>query len=282
VAKLIAGCGYLGRRVAALWRARGHHVRALTRGRADELRALGVEPIVGDVRELLDVLTLEPAETVLYAVAPDRRPGGSTAAEVWVEGLGNLVGAMREWPERPRLLFISSTGVYGQSGGEEVDETAPTCPADESGRVLEQAERALRDTWWPDAIVLRFAGIYGPGRLLRRHALVNGEPIAADPEGWLNLIHVEDGAAAVVAADERARPGATYNVADGGPVRRRDFYSRLAELLSAPPPRFVAAPVADRVNRRVSNRRMREELGVGLRYPSYEDGLPASVWHEDC
>jgi nucleoside-diphosphate-sugar epimerase len=282
MAKLIVGCGYLGRRVAALWRARGHHVRALTRGRAAELRAQGVDPVVGDVRELIDVLKLEPAETVLYAVAPDRRPGGGTAAEVWVEGLGNLVGAMREWPARPRLLFISSTGVYGQSGGEEVDEATPTCPAEESGRVLEVAERALRTGWWPDAVVLRFAGIYGPRRLLRKQALLNNEPIAADPEGWLNLIHVADGAATVIAADKRARPGAVYNVADGRPVRRRDFYARLAELLGAPPPRFVVPSVADRVNRRVSNRRMHEELGVVLCYPSYEEGLLASVRHEDC
>src|SRR5947209_6480594 len=85
MAKLIIGCGYLGKRVAALWRRRGHHVRALTRGRAEELCGLGIEPVVGDVRELLDVLALEPADTVLYAVAPDRRAGSATAEEVWIE-----------------------------------------------------------------------------------------------------------------------------------------------------------------------------------------------------
>ncbi len=277
MAKLIVGCGYLGRRVAALWCGQGHTVRALTRGRAEELRGLGIEPVVGDVRELLDVLALEPAETVLYAVAPDRRAGNVTAEEVWLEGLVNLMGAISGWPAPPRLIFISSTGVYGQADGEEVDETTPTGPADESGRVLETVEKSLLEHWWPGAIVLRFAGIYGPGRLIRSQALLNGEPIPADPDGWLNLIHVEDGAAAVVAADERGAPGSVYNVADGHPVRRRDFYTLLAELRGAPPPRFAPPAGADRGNRRVSNRRMRTELSVALRYPSYEEGLRASL-----
>ncbi|HEX5270582.1 MAG TPA: SDR family NAD(P)-dependent oxidoreductase, partial [Gemmataceae bacterium] len=114
-------------------------------------------------------------------------------------------------------------------------------------------------------------------RLIRSQLLLKGEPVPADPDGWLNLIHVEDGAAAVVAADERGRPGETYNVADGTPVRRRDFYARLAALLGAPPPRFVPPAVGDRVSRRVSNRRMLAELGVALRYPTCEEGLRASV-----
>jgi nucleoside-diphosphate-sugar epimerase len=275
MAKLVIGCGYLGRRVAALWLARGHTVRALTRGRADELRGLGIEPVVGDVREPLDLLAPETADTVLYAVAPDRR-GGESAEDVWLGGLGNLLLAIRDWPVRPRLIFVSSTGVYGQSGGEEVDEASRTEPADELGRVVLAAERLLRERW-PEATVLRFAGIYGPGRLIRSQSLLKGEPIPADPDGWLNLIHVEDGAAAVVAADERARPGETYNVADGAPVRRRDFYARLAELLCAPAPRFVPPAGPDWVNRRVSNRKMLAELGVALRSPTYEEGLRASL-----
>ncbi len=276
MAKLIIGCGYLGRRVAALWRAQGHSVHALTRNRADELRALGIEPIVGDVRELIDLTALPPVETVLYAVAPDRQVGESPE-DVWFTGLTYLTSVMETWPRRPRLIFISSTGVYGQTDGEEVDETAPTCPADESGRLLERVERSLLQQWWPEAVVLRFAGIYGPGRLLRRQSLRNGEPIPADPDGWLNLIHVADGAAAVVAADERGQLGGTYNVADGRPVRRRDFYARLAEVIGAPAPRFVPPTVPDRVNRRVSNRRMLADLGVVLRYPSYEEGLQADT-----
>ena len=105
------------------------------------------------------------------------------------------------------------------------------------GRVVLEAERLLRERR-PDAVVLRFAGIYGPGRLIREKDVRAGEALSGDPEQWLNLIHVEDGAAAVAAALERGRPGAVYNVCDDQPVRRRDFYTRMAELLGAPPPWF--------------------------------------------
>jgi nucleoside-diphosphate-sugar epimerase len=116
--------------------------------------------------------------------------------------------------------------------------------------------------------------VIGCGYLGRRVAAL--WPIHTDPDDWLNLIHAEDGAAAVAAADEWGRPGGVYNVADGHPVRRGDFFACLAELLGAPPSRFVP-PAPDRVNRRVGNRKMREGFGVVPRYPSYAEGLRASL-----
>jgi nucleoside-diphosphate-sugar epimerase len=192
---------------------------------------------------------------------------------VYVDGLGNFL-ASRPPPER--FVYVSSTSVYGQGDGGEVGETAATEPAEEAGRVVRETERLV---WshWPDAILLRFAGIYGPGRLLRRQeSLRAGEPLAGDPERWLNLIHVDDGAAAVLAAERLGQPGRVYNVCDDRPVRRRDFFTRLAHLLGAPEPRFVPAP-QDRANRRIVNRRLHDELGVRLRFPSYSEGLPASL-----
>ena len=160
-----------------------------------------------------------------------------------------------------------------------MDEGAATEPAEESGRVVLEAERLLRSAC-PGAVVLRFAGIYGPGRLPRAAAVRAGQPLASDPGGWLNLIHADDGAEAVLAAAARAAPGAVYNVCDDRPVRRGDFDARRAELLGAPPARFVpraagAAP-HELADRRVVNRRLRQELGVRLRYPSFEEGLRAS------
>jgi nucleoside-diphosphate-sugar epimerase len=277
--KLIIGCGYLGRRVAARWLAQGHTVFGMTRDKPGELHALGIRPIVGDVSEMLDVAGLPPAETVLYAVAPGRKEG-QRPDDVWLLGLTHITIALEEWPIRPRFLFISSTSVYGQSKGEEVDESSPTQPREETGAVLVQAEDYLRRRL-PDAVILRLAAIYGPGRLLRSAAILAGEPIVADPDKWLNLIHVDDGADAVLAAEARGRAGAIYNICDGHPVRRREFYTRMAEVLGAPAPRFMPpAPDAllahETANRRVSNRRMREELQVELRYPHYGDGLLAS------
>jgi nucleoside-diphosphate-sugar epimerase len=116
--------------------------------------------------------------------------------------------------------------------------------------------------------------------LLRRQAIEKGEPIPAEPERWLNLIHGDDGAAAVLAAEERGQPGAIYNVSDGTPVRRREFFVELAKLLGAAEPRFVEPPAGtphERGNRRVRNRRLREELKVPLRYVDYREGIRAAL-----
>ncbi len=278
--RLIVGCGYLGRQVARLWLARGDRVFAATRGRAEELRALGVEPVVCDLMTGEGLERLPPARTVVHCVGFDRT-AGATMRDVYVGGLRNVLERL---PPPGRFVYVSSTGVYGQIEGEEVDETAPTEPAEESGRVILEAEQQLRSRL-PGAVLLRFAGIYGPGRVLRRQAVAAGEPLASDPDRWLNLIHVEDGAAAILAADQPAAAGGVFNVADDHPTRRRAFYEELARLLRAPAPRFVRPdpfagaplPPHERANRRVSNRRLRTELGLSLRYPSFREGLPSCL-----
>jgi nucleoside-diphosphate-sugar epimerase len=197
--------------------------------------------------------------------------------EVYVQGLENVLDFL---PQPDRFLYVSSTGVYGQTKGEEVDEDSPTGPLEESGRVVLAAEALLRRRF-SHAVLLRFAGIYGPDRLLRISALRNGETVVGDPDRWLNLIHVEDGARGVLAAEEWAKPGGIYIVSDDCPVRRRDFYVLLARLVGAPEPRFipprsdVSPPHRELNNRRVRNRRLRVELHTVLQYPSYVEGLPA-------
>ena len=240
--RLIIGAGYLGRRVLARWRAQGDRVLATTRSpkRAAELRSLGAEPVLCDVLDPGSLTSLPAATTVLYCVGFDRGAGRSMR-DVYVGGLGNVLERL---PRPERFLYVSSTGVYGQSGGEEVDEEAATEPEEESGRVVLEAERLLRSRL-PGAVVLRFAGIYGPGRLLRRQAIEAGEPLVGDPDKWLNLIHVEDGAAAVLAADTHGRAGSVYNVCDDLPVRRGEFYRELAQLLGVPGPRFVPPAAGD-------------------------------------
>jgi nucleoside-diphosphate-sugar epimerase len=276
--KLIVGCGYLGRRVAALWRAQGDRVFATTRRRASELRDLGIEPVVCDVLEPGSLRNLPEAATVVHCVGLDRTSGASMR-EVYVRGLDNVLTHL---PQPQRFLYVSSTSVYGQTGGEDVDESSPTEPVEESGRIVLEAERLLHSRL-ARAVILRFAGIYGPGRLLRQRAVEAGEAIVGDADRWLNLIHVEDGAAAVLTAEARAEAGEVINVCDDHPVRRRDFYRLLAHLLRAPEPRFVAPPPGsplpphERTHRRVLNRRLREDLRMTLRYPSYEEGLPASL-----
>ncbi len=273
---LILGCGYLGRRVAALWRADGRRVFAVSRN-ATHLPA-DVEPIVCDIVRPDTLRALPEVETVLYAVGFDRG-SGATMRAVYVDGLANVLAHL---PKPKRFIYVSSSSVYGQSDGGWIDECAATDPIEESGRIVLAAEAVLRERM-PDAIVLRFAGIYGPGRLLRRQSIEKGEPIVGAADKWLNLIHVEDGAQVVLNAEQHGEPGRVYNVCDDHPVRRRLFYATMARVLGAPEPRFVPpspdqpTPPHEKGNRRLNNRRMKAELHAALRYPDYDGGLRASV-----
>jgi nucleoside-diphosphate-sugar epimerase len=273
-ARLIFGCGYLGRRVAARWLAQGRRVFATTRARFDQLSELGIAPIAADVLVPDSLRSLPACATTIYCIGFDRSSGRSMR-DVYVQGLANVLAAL---PRPGRFIYVSSTGVYGDADGNWVDETTPPDPADESGRVVRDAEELLRQAR-PDAIILRFAGIYGPRRLLRRvESLLSGEPIAADPDKWLNLIHVEDGAAAVLAAEELGHAGEVYNVADGAPVRRREFFTELAALVGAPAPTFESEwSNRERGNRRVLVGKMQRELQVQFQFPDYLQGLRASL-----
>jgi nucleoside-diphosphate-sugar epimerase len=283
MAKLIFGCGYLGCRVGQRWLHAGHEVYAVTRAhqRAAELERLGFRPIVADVTERSTLGTLPAAETVLYAVGYDGS-SGKAIGDVYARGLANALDSLGAEPAR--VIYISTTGVYGDAEGEWVDEQTPCRPSREGGRASLAAEEVLRaHRWQPRSIILRLAGLYGPGRIPRRDALVAGEPIPAPAEGYLNLIHVDDAAAVVLAAEERARPPQLYLVSDSQPGQRGDYYRELARLLGAPPPRFVTPPadapasLRAAADKRISNRRMLEDLGVRLTYPSFREGLAAIV-----
>ncbi len=267
---LIVGCGYLGARVGAAWLTSGRVVCALTRSRAEALRAQGFEPITGDVLDRASLAALPAASTILYAVGLDRSAGRSMR-EVYVEGLRNVLAAL---PKEGCFIYISSTSVYGQTGGEVVDGDSATEPLEENGRIVLEAERILRE-FRPDAIILRFAGIYGPGRAMRKQSLLNGEPYVGDADKWLNLIHVDDGVRALLAAERSASSaGRTFAIADDTPVSRRDFYAEFARLLGAPEARFEPSPQSGRqANRRVSNAAAKAALGFAPEFPSYREGL---------
>ena len=273
---LIIGCGYLGHRVADLWTTAGRRVLALTRNRSEELQKFGIEPILGDVTDPTTLTVLPAASTVLYAVGLDRTSGKSMS-EVYIQGLRNVLDAL---PSFERFIYVSSTSVYGQIDGSIVEESSPTEPFEESGKIVLEAERLLRDRR-PGSIILRFAGIYGPGRLLRKQAILKGEPLMGDPEKWLNLIEVRDGARAVLAAEARASSGETFIIADDTPVSRRDFYTHLAKLLNAPVAKFEAGtpgvPISRDTNRRLTNRKAKAGLGWLPEYGSYRDGLAAAI-----
>jgi nucleoside-diphosphate-sugar epimerase len=266
---LIVGCGYLGFRVAKAWVASGRQVFALTRGRAELMRSHGIEPIVGDVLDPNSLRQLPSTDTVLYAVGLDRAAGKSMR-EVYVNGLRNV---LQRLPAKPRLLYVSSTSVYGQCDGSWVDESSEMEPREESGRVVLEAEQTLRAER-ADSVILRFAGIYGADRILRKTSLMQGEPVPGDADRFLNLIHVEDGTRAVLAADARAIPGESYLIADDEPPTRREFFTHLASAIGAPAPTFEASPAsATEANRRIRNTKAKRDLLFTPQYPSFRTGV---------
>jgi nucleoside-diphosphate-sugar epimerase len=288
VTTLIIGCGYLGGRLGALLHRAGEPVCGTVRSqtRAAEVAAQGIEPLIVDVLDPPSLRNLPAADRVFYCVGFDRSAGPSMRA-VYVDGLLNVLDHL---PQRvTRLVYASSTGVYGQTEGEWVDEHTPPSPRTESGRICLDAEERLRD--WIDkqagpttAVTLRFAGLYGPGRVVRRALIERGEPIPGDPSKVFNLIHVEDAATAALRALSAGSADPVYLVSDDRPVTRLEYYSLLATLLNAQAPVF-APPRAgslddgrDATSKRVVNHRMKAGLGVTLIYPDITTGLPASLY----
>ncbi len=277
--KLIIGCGYVGKRVAEVWKSQGHRIYVTTRSpdRAEDLRENGFTPFVCDVTKRETLSELPTVSTVLYAVGMDRTAGHSMY-DVYVQGLANV---LEQLPRPTRFLYVSSTSVYGQFEGDEVNEETTPGATEGSGKVVLDAERTLREKN-SEAIILRFAGIYGPGRVMRKQTVASGEPIVGNPNDLINLIHVDDGVQAIQKAEEQGLPGRVYNVCDGQAVSRWDLYSALAEMLGSPLPKFVPPSSENPAprhagNRRVSNQRMLEELGVDLKYPSYVEGMRAAL-----
>ncbi|WP_435006205.1 SDR family oxidoreductase [Tundrisphaera lichenicola] len=281
---LIVGCGYLGRRVGRLLRDRGERVFGTSRKpeRSPELASWGIEAVLADVLEPGSLDGLPQADRTLYCVGFDRTLGVPIRT-VYVDGLRHALGRLMD--RTGKLVYAGSTGVYGQDDGDWVDEKSAVDPRTESGRSCLEAESVVRSyekSGLPSTI-LRFSGLYGPGRIMRREGLLRGEPILGDPDKWLNLIHIQDAANATVAALDRGLPGSLYIVSDDRPVPRSEFYALAAESLQAQAPRFElprpGSPEARREesNKRVSNRRMRDALGVNLTYPDITTGVPAAI-----
>ncbi len=274
---LIAGCGYLGRRVGRLLLSQGHHVFALTRSdrTAGALSALGLDPVLGDVTDA-EQLLLPRVDRLVHAVGFDRLAGQSRR-QVYVDGLQNVLAAVGRLD---RVTYISSTSVYGADDGDWVDESSVAVPASEGGRVCLEAEECLRsaDT---AAVVVRLAGIYGPNRLLQKvRSLARREAIAGRPDAFLNLTHVDDAAALVarLTVDDDVRP--LYLCADGQPPTRQAFYGELCELLQLPQPVFddtLPTRGGGGLNKRIRSRLLGPDSGWTWQYPTYREGLRQAV-----
>ncbi|MGB5105037.1 MAG: NAD-dependent epimerase/dehydratase family protein [Steroidobacteraceae bacterium] len=283
---LIVGCGYVGRRLARR-PGPGSRIIALVRSTtsAATLHADGVETMTVDLDEavIADALrgAARGAAIVYLAPPPDT---GSTDARMagFLAALGDVRPAV--------LLYVSTTGVYGDAGGALVTEATPVAPGNDRSRRRVDAETMAAE--WCSAqgtrcVILRVPGIYGPGRLPIER-LQRGEP-ALRPEdaGPGNRIHVDDLVSACRAALERPVVG-VFNVGDGNHASTTTYLQRVAALANLPPPRLVSMEEARATispgllaflveSRRIDNRRMLGELGVRLAYADLDAGIAASL-----
>lgn len=303
---LVAGCGYVGLRAAEQWISDGLETSAITRAasRADQFRSRKIQPIVLDLAAEATWPALPDADILLWSVGFDRSPGSNRQA-TWVDGLQRLLTALPASNRPRRILYTSSTGVYGDGSGQDVDELTPLNPGTEGGAACVAAEQILHahaGQTGNQVVILRLAGIYGPDRLLRRvDELRKGTPLTSQPEEWLNLIHVDDAVrmiqwcarpdswsiltAAGSQSDEAVLGAVTVNVVAAASVTRRTYYAELARLVDAPEPVFacssaaVSSPASQRGrsgNRRVISR-VRERLPVHFQFDNCSKGLADAV-----
>ena len=279
---LIIGCGYVGTRLARQYLKQGERPEGVVASEESRLRlqAEGITARRLDI-DSDDLGALQLDGVRLFLLTPPPAVGNSDTRT------RRLVEAFFRQGQPKRIVYISTTGVYGDCCGEWVDETRPVRPAVDRARRRWDAEQVLHD--WSQScggglVVLRVAGIYGPGRLpLER--IARGLPLVrAEDAPWSNRIHVDDLVAACIAAMGRGRNGAVYNVCDGHPSTMTDYFFQVAEAMGLERPPVIPFDEAEgrlsvgmmsymRESRRLSNRKMREELGVELRFPTLSAGL---------
>lgn len=283
---LVVGCGYVGMSLAAELARQGHDVFGLRRSPAvnDEMTAAGIQPIQADITlpESLDALPL-PFDWVVNTTS-STRGGADDYRRVYLEGTRNLVEALRKAPPK-KYVYTSSTGVYEQNDGTLISENSPSLPTSPTGQVLMETENLLQEAFRNDefpAVVLRVSGIYGPGRgYFLSQYLAGSAVIPGEGDRFVNMVHREDLVSAIISALKSGRPGDTYNVSDDEPVRVIHLYRWLSETLGRAMPRFVPeTPEARKraaTNKRVSNRKLKAELGVQFKYPNFRLGFTAEI-----
>lgn len=284
----IAGCGYIGRRVARLAGASGYETTCLVRSaeHGSELERLGFKTIVATLDDPAG-MPQPPAAAggvLLYCVPP---PGGGlfdTRARNLCAGLGGSAPL-------EKIVYLSATSVYSETKGGVVTEDSPTAPLSAMGKRRLDAEAAFRGfgaVHGTKVIILRISGIYGPGRLPLMQ-ISQGQPLLREEEsGPSNRIHADDLAEICLAAVEKGRDGDIFNVSDGHPSSMTSYFNAAADALGMPRQSQVTLEEARQVmsplmfsyvseSRVVDNSRMLEGLGIRLRYPTMVEGLAASV-----
>ncbi|CAN7277671.1 SDR family oxidoreductase [Acidovorax sp. LjRoot129] len=292
---LIVGCGDVGQRVARRLQngpgAGRVQVLALTSSpeRTDALRAQGIRPLLGNLDDIATLRRLAGLATRVLHLAPP--PGEGAGGDGWWRDPRTVALArvlrLRSLPVS--FVYASTTGVYGDCQGALVPETRAVAPATPRAQRRVNAERAVRHLGRTGvrASVLRIPGIYAPDREggTPEARLRRGTPVLApEDDVFTNHIHADDLARTCLAALWRARPQRIYNASDDSELKMGDYFDLAADLYGLPrPPRLPRSAAQEQLpvmllsfmneSRRLDNRRMVEELGVRLRYPTVAEGL---------
>lgn len=291
------GMGFTALRLAERLLAEGWTVAGTCRGAAKqaELVRRGIAAFRFDRDQPLEDAAAALAGTthLLSSVPPDGAAGPATASTTGDPALdAHEVDITRVVTAAPRLRwvgYLSTTGVYGDSGGAAVDENTEPHPTVERSRRRVIAERAWFELGRRAGVpvqVFRLAGIYGPGRSALDQVREGRARRIDKPGQVFSRIHVDDIATILIASMTRPNPGAVYNCADDDPAPSHEVVAAACDLLGAPVPPLVPFDQAEATlspmarsfyadNRRVANRRIKQELGVTLAYPSYRNGLAA-------
>jgi nucleoside-diphosphate-sugar epimerase len=282
---LIIGCGYVGLPLGAELVRQGLEVFGLRRSAAAsaEMESAGIKPLVGDITQPDQLLRL-PSHYDWVVDAVSASGGGlDQYRAVYLEGARHLIEWLGATPPK-KFVYTSSTGVYGQTDGSTVDETSPTETAAETARVLVETEGVLLEAalrrGFP-AVILRLAGIYGPGRGYWLKQYLKGEArIQGDGGRYLNMIHRDDVVGVILAALRQGRPGQVYNAVDSEPVSQLALFAWLSEHFggSLPPPVPTDTAIEGKrglTNKRVVNRKLTTELGYLFKYPTFREGFQA-------
>ena len=284
---LIVGCGYVGSALGTELLRLGHEVFGVRRSAesAAALAGTGIKPVVADItrREDLNAIPL-PFDWVVNTTSSSKGDVDDYR-EVYLQGTRNLVDWLSAAPPK-KFVYTSSTGVYGQMDGSLVSESSSAQPSTPTAQVLIETEKVLLDaarTLKFPAVILRVAGIYGPGRGYHLTQFLKGEAkIAGQGERLMNMIHRDDVVGAILAALKSGRAGEIYNAVDDEPVPQVRFYRWLAESLAEPMPPVVSESLeAERkrgvTNKKVSNRRLKMELGYQFKFPTFRQGCTAEI-----
>lgn len=283
---LIIGCGYLGGALGGELVRRGHTVWGLRRTAEGDvpLISAGIRPLHADVTRAGWASVLPgPIEWVVYCAAPGRGDPAGYAA-VYGAGVRQVVEELRGHPVQ-KAVYTSSTGVYAEAAGGWVTEESATAAPDEKAAWLLQAERTWQEAaqsgpW--RSVVLRVSGMYGAGRGYYLRRFFEGPGLApGEADRWINQVHRDDAVEAVICALERADNGAVYNVTDDEPVRLGSLFAWLEERTGRPAPAGGAPGEGRRRpgsgNKRVSNARLKADLGWRPRYPTFREGYEGEL-----